>query len=87
MPESTDAPMPTEAEPGQAVLLVDDEDTALEALAERLRERLAEGLRVLLVSCGAEEVMQGGIRAFMDRHRGAGRPRDERPPRCPRARR
>jgi hypothetical protein len=23
----------------------------------------------------------------MDRHRGAGRPRDERPPRCPRARR
>ena len=47
----------------------------LVALAERLRARPVEGLRVLLVSCGAEEVMQGGIRAFMRDHAGA-LPRD-----------
>lgn len=41
----------------------------LVALAERLRERPVEGLRVLLVSCGAEEVLQGGIHGFMARHR------------------
>ncbi len=40
----------------------------LVALAERLRSAPVEGLRVLLVSCGAEEVLQGGIRAFAARH-------------------
>jgi len=38
------------------------------ALAERLHAEPVEGLRVLLVSCGGEEVMQGGIRAFAQRH-------------------
>lgn len=38
------------------------------ALAEALRERPVEGLRVLLASCGAEEVLQGGIYGFCDRH-------------------
>ncbi|MBN1528960.1 MAG: M28 family peptidase, partial [Thermoleophilaceae bacterium] len=38
------------------------------ALAERLRERPVEGLRVLLVSLGAEEVCQGGIYGFGERH-------------------
>jgi hypothetical protein len=42
----------------------------LVALAEMLRERPVEGLRVWLVSAGAEETLQDGIRAFMDRHRG-----------------
>ncbi len=41
---------------------------ALVALAELLREQPAEGLRVLLVSCGAEETLQDGIRAFLARH-------------------
>jgi hypothetical protein len=41
---------------------------ALVGLAERLRERPVPGVRVLLVSCGAEEVMQGGIYGFADRH-------------------
>jgi len=41
----------------------------LVALAERLRERPIDGLRLLLVSCGAEEVIQGGIYGFMERHR------------------
>jgi hypothetical protein len=41
---------------------------ALVALAERLRERPVSGLRVLLVSCGAEEVLQGGIYDFVERH-------------------
>jgi hypothetical protein len=41
---------------------------ALVAVAERLRERPVTGLRVLLVSCGAEEVLQGGIYDFVDRH-------------------
>jgi len=41
---------------------------ALVALAERLRAQPADGLRVLLVSCGAEEVIQGGIHGFAARH-------------------
>lgn len=40
----------------------------LVALAERLRDRPAAGVRVLLVSCGAEEVIQGGIYGFAERH-------------------
>ena len=40
----------------------------LVALAEALRERPLEGLRVMLVSCGAEEVLQGGIYGFARRH-------------------
>ena len=40
----------------------------LVALAERLRSNPVEGLRVLLVSCGAEEVIQGGIYGFAARH-------------------
>ena len=40
----------------------------LVALAEALRERPVEGLRVLLVSCGSEEVLQGGIHGFAERH-------------------
>jgi hypothetical protein len=42
---------------------------ALVGLAELLRERPASGLRVLLVSCGAEETLQDGVRAFIARHR------------------
>ena len=42
---------------------------ALVALAELLRERPLPGLRVLLVSCGAEETLQDGVRAFVTRHR------------------
>jgi Iap family predicted aminopeptidase len=42
---------------------------ALVGLAELLRERPVAGLRVLLVSCGAEETLQDGIRAFVARHR------------------
>ncbi len=40
----------------------------LVALAEQLREHPVPGLRVLLVSCGAEEVLQGGIHGFAERH-------------------
>ncbi len=40
----------------------------LVALAERLAAEPVEGLRVLLVSCGAEEVIQGGIYGFARRH-------------------
>jgi Zn-dependent M28 family amino/carboxypeptidase len=40
----------------------------LVALAERLRDEPIEGLRVLLASCGAEEVIQGGIYGFARRH-------------------
>ena len=40
----------------------------LVALAERLRARPVSGLRVLLASCGAEEVIQGGIYGFGRRH-------------------
>ncbi len=42
----------------------------LVALAEMLRERPVSGLRVWLVSAGAEETLQDGIRGFMERHRG-----------------
>ena len=43
---------------------------ALVAVAELLRARPAPRLRVLLVSCGAEEALQDGVRAFVARHRG-----------------
>jgi hypothetical protein len=42
---------------------------ALVALAELLSERPLAGVSLLLVSCGAEETLQDGIRAFMARHR------------------
>ncbi len=41
----------------------------LVALAELLRREPVPDLRVLLVSCGAEETLQDGIRAFVARHR------------------
>jgi len=40
----------------------------LVAVAESLRAEPVEGLRVLLVSCGAEEVLQGGVYGFVERH-------------------
>jgi Zn-dependent M28 family amino/carboxypeptidase len=43
---------------------------ALVALAERLRDHPVAGVRVLLVSCGAEETLQEGIRAFAARRFG-----------------
>jgi hypothetical protein len=39
------------------------------ALAELLAAGPVPGLRVLLVSCGAEETLQDGVRAFMRTHR------------------
>jgi hypothetical protein len=42
---------------------------ALVALGELLRERPVSRLHVLLVSCGAEETLQDGVRAFVERHR------------------
>jgi uncharacterized membrane protein YphA (DoxX/SURF4 family) len=42
---------------------------SLVALAELLREDPIPGLQVWLVSCGAEETLQDGIRAFIARHR------------------
>ena len=36
----------------------------LVAVAEALREEPVDGLRVVLASCGAEEVLQGGIHGF-----------------------
>ncbi len=39
------------------------------ALAELLRDRPIPGLRVVLLSTGAEETLQDGIRGFMARHR------------------
>jgi Peptidase family M28 len=42
---------------------------ALVALAHLLASDPVPGLRVLLVSCGAEETLQDGIRAFVARHR------------------
>jgi Peptidase family M28 len=39
------------------------------ALAELLRDHPIPGLRVLLASCGAEETLQDGIRAFIASHR------------------
>jgi hypothetical protein len=41
---------------------------ALVAVAERLRASPVPGIRVLLVSCGAEEVLQGGIYGFAESH-------------------
>ena len=41
----------------------------LVALAQLLREDPVAGLRVLLVSCGAEETLQDGVRGFVARHR------------------
>jgi len=41
----------------------------LVALAEMVRERPLGDLRLLLVSCGAEETLQDGIRAFVASHR------------------
>ena len=38
------------------------------ALAEALRERPVRGVRVVLASVGAEEVLQGGIHGFAKRH-------------------
>ena len=40
----------------------------LVALAERLQRHPLSSLSVLLVSCGAEEVLQGGIHGFARRH-------------------
>ena len=40
----------------------------LVAVAEALREKPLEGVRVVLASCGAEEVLQGGIHGFAKRH-------------------
>ena len=40
----------------------------LVALAAALRERPVAGVRVVLASCGAEEVLQGGIYGFVARH-------------------
>ncbi|MGH2842735.1 MAG: M28 family metallopeptidase [Solirubrobacteraceae bacterium] len=37
-------------------------------LARRLQATPLKGLRVMLVSCGAEEVIQGGIYSFAERH-------------------
>ena len=42
---------------------------ALAGLAEMIAQNPVPGLRVLLVSCGAEETLQDGIRAFTKRHR------------------
>ncbi len=42
---------------------------SLVALAELLAREPLPGVRVLLVSCGAEETLQDGIRAFLARHR------------------
>ena len=41
----------------------------LVALAQMLRDAPLDGLEVWLVSCGAEETLQDGIRAFVERHR------------------
>ena len=38
------------------------------AVAEALRDEPAEGVRVVLASCGAEETLQGGIHGFAARH-------------------
>src|SRR4051812_42976204 len=48
---------------------------ALVALAETLTNEPVSGLRVVLVSCGAEEVLQGGVYGFVEWHL---RPRDTR---------
>jgi Peptidase family M28 len=43
--------------------------SSLVALAELVSARPIPGLRLLLVSCGAEETLQDGIRAFIASHR------------------
>ena len=40
----------------------------LAGVVERLRAQPLSGLRVLVCSCGAEEVLQGGIYSFVDAH-------------------
>jgi hypothetical protein len=40
----------------------------LAGVVERLRAQPLSGLRVLVCSCGAEEVLQGGIYAFVETH-------------------
>ncbi len=40
----------------------------LVAVAEALESKPVEGVRVVLASCGAEEVLQGGIHGFAARH-------------------
>jgi len=40
----------------------------LVSVAEALQAEPVEGVRVLLASCGAEEVLQGGIYGFVERH-------------------
>ncbi len=42
---------------------------ALVALAELLHEQPLAGMNVMLASCGAEETLQDGVRAFLARHR------------------
>jgi hypothetical protein len=42
---------------------------SLVGLAELLEREPLPGVRVLLVSCGAEETLQDGVRAFVARHR------------------
>ena len=42
--------------------------SVLVALAKRLQERPVSGLRVILLSAGAEETLQEGIRGFAARH-------------------
>lgn len=38
------------------------------AVAESLQAEPVEGVRVVLASCGAEEVLQGGVYGFVERH-------------------
>jgi hypothetical protein len=40
----------------------------LVALAERLREHPVDGVRVVLLSAGAEEELQGGVYSYLERH-------------------
>jgi len=40
----------------------------LVSVAESLQAEPVEGVRVLLASCGAEEVLQGGVYGFVERH-------------------
>jgi acetylornithine deacetylase/succinyl-diaminopimelate desuccinylase-like protein len=40
----------------------------LVAVAESLQAEPVEGVRVVLASCGAEEVLQGGVYGFVERH-------------------
>jgi hypothetical protein len=48
---------------------------ALVGLAESLEREPLAGMRVVLASCGAEETLQDGIRAFVARHRSEFDPR------------